>query len=116
MQKVDPAALASLDKVQKQRDAVINITEYKGMNNIPDLKCYLSYLEQLEKLFPLMNDKVNKRTRSNKQIISIPFVWADSFTRKKYTVSSIIYEKAAVMFNIAALYTQAAFEAYNVHM
>lgn len=45
---------------------MINITEYKGMNNIPDLKCYLSYLEQLEKLFPLMNDKVNKRTRSNK--------------------------------------------------
>jgi len=41
-------------------------------------------------------------------------VWADSFSKKKYTVSSIIYEKAAVMFNIAALYTQAAFEAYNV--
>ena len=65
LKKVDPAAIASLEKVQKQRNAVISITEYKGTNNIPDLKCYLSYLEQLEKLFPLTNDKVNKRTCNN---------------------------------------------------
>ena len=50
--------LVSLEKVQKQRDIVVNVTEYKGNNDIPDLKCYLSYLEQIEKVFPLMNNKV----------------------------------------------------------
>ena len=47
-------------------------------------------------------------------MIDIPFVWADSYSGKKFPVSSIIFEKASVMFNIAALYTQAAFTAYNV--
>lgn len=44
--------------MQKQRDAISAITTYNGLNNISDLKCYLSYLQQLEKVFPVTGPKV----------------------------------------------------------
>jgi BRO1-like domain len=47
-------------------------------------------------------------------VIDITFTWTDSFTSRKCSVPSIIYEKAAVLFNIAALYTKIAYNASNV--
>lgn len=47
-------------------------------------------------------------------MIDITFTWTDSFTSRKCSVPSIIYEKAAVLFNIAALYTKIAYNASNV--
>ena len=101
---IDRSVLLSLEKVQKQRDLVMTIQDYSSPNNIPDLKCYFSYLEQIEEIFPLTNNKV----------IDITFTWTDSFTSRKCSVPSIIYEKAAVLFNIAALYTKIAYNASNV--
>lgn len=34
------------------------ITTYNGLNTISDLKCYLSYLQQIEKVFPVTGKKV----------------------------------------------------------
>lgn len=36
------------------------------------------------------------------------------YGRKQTVIRSILYEKACVLFNIGALYTQAAFNAINV--
>ena len=102
--KIDPALTSSLEKVQKQRDAISAITTYNGLNNISDLKCYLSYLQQLEKVFPVTGPKC----------IEVPWTWTDSFGRRKTTVYDILYEEAAVMYNIAALYTIAASQQFNV--
>ena len=54
----DEDVMKELEKVQKQRDAISAITTYNGLNNISDLKCYLSYLQQLEKVFPVTGPKV----------------------------------------------------------
>ncbi len=58
LQDIDRSVLLSLEKVQKQRDLVMTIQDYSSPNNIPDLKCYFSYLEQIEEIFPLTNNKV----------------------------------------------------------
>ena len=58
VEKIDPALTASLEKVQKQKDVVCGITTYNGLNTISDLKCYLSYLQQIEKVFPVTGKKV----------------------------------------------------------
>lgn len=57
-QDIDRSVFSSLEKVQKQRDLIITIQDYSSPNNIPDLKCYFSYLEQIEQIFPLVNNKV----------------------------------------------------------
>lgn len=44
--------------MQKQKDVVCGITTYNGLNTISDLKCYLSYLQQIEKVFPVTGKKV----------------------------------------------------------
>ena len=63
-QDIDRSVFLSLDKVQKQRDLIISIQDYSSPNNIPDLKCYFSYLEQIEEIFPLTNNKVCCSERS----------------------------------------------------
>ena len=90
------------------------ITTYNGLNTISDLKCYLSYLQQIEKVFPVTGKKVPSGCSLHTSCIEVPWTWTDSFGRRKYTVYDIIYEEASVMYNIAALYTIAAAQQFNV--
>lgn len=86
----------ALNHLHQLREDVRTVTDKS--EHTRDVFCrYYGLLETVEKRFPI-----------NEENIKINFVWFDCLKRKKIAQYSIHYEKACVLFNIAAISSQIA--------
>ncbi|KAH7295126.1 hypothetical protein KP509_27G033300 [Ceratopteris richardii] len=91
-----------LSMIQQMRDEIEKTTDSPDARR-DLLQRYFRALCVMESRFPISNEK--------EHINTISFTWFDAFKGKKASQQSIHYEKAAIMFNLGAIYSQLALAA-----
>lgn len=81
----------------------IRILPERQETSLQLLQRYLGLLNHAQSHFPL-----EATASQSSPEIKLSYCWSDAFVNKKFTVSHVDYERASVLFNIAAAHTQIA--------